>query len=67
MTIEEIIKGYCKDCKYFEYDNTTIVKGLPLITAHEVCKRWGGGCKTNENGYCHLFEPQEGEPNNEKI
>ena len=52
--------GYCKDCKYFEYDSVAEVHGIPLIVAHEICKRWGKGCQTREDGYCFLFEPQEG-------
>lgn len=50
---------YCKDCKYFEYDSVVKMDGIPLIIAHEFCKRWGNGCKTREDGYCFLFEPQE--------
>lgn len=51
----------CKTCKYFEYDSVAArVGGIPLIV-HEICSRWGGGCKTNENGYCHMYEPQESE------
>jgi hypothetical protein len=53
--------GHCKDCKYFEYDSVAKVDGVPLIVAHEICKRWGDGCKTWEDGYCFLFEPQESE------
>lgn len=55
--------GYCKNCKYFEYDYVTNVDGIPLILAHEVCKRWSDpiGCKTKEDGYCFLFEPSESE------
>ncbi len=53
--------GHCKDCKYFEYDSVAKVDGIPLIVAHEICKRWGDGCKTREDGYCFLFEPQESE------
>ena len=49
----------CKDCKHFEYDSVANVDGIPLIVAHEICKRWGEGCKTSENGYCFLFEPKE--------
>lgn len=49
----------CKDCRYFEYDRLANVDGIPLIVAHEICKRWGEGCKTSENGYCFLFEPKE--------
>ena len=51
--------GHCKDCKYFEYDSVAKVDGIPLIVAHEICKRWGDGCKSKEDGYCFLFEPQE--------
>lgn len=53
--------GHCKDCKYFEYDSVAKVDGVPLIVAHEICSRWGNGCKTREDGYCFLFEPQESE------
>lgn len=51
--------GKCKGCKYFEYDSMAKVDGIPLIVAHEICKRWGDGCKTSEDGYCFLYEPQE--------
>lgn len=53
--------GHCKDCKYFEYDSVAKVDGIPLIVAHEICSRWSDGCKTKEDGYCFLFEPQESE------
>ena len=53
--------GMCKDCKFFEYDSVANVDGIPLIVAHEICSKWGGGCKTREDGYCFLFEPQESE------
>ena len=49
----------CKDCKFFEYDSVANIDGIPLIVAHEICKKWGDGCKTKENGYCFLFEPKE--------
>ena len=51
----------CKNCKYFEYDSVAKVDGIPLIVAHEICNKWGDGCKTKEDGYCFLFEPQESE------
>ena len=51
----------CKDCKYFEYDVVRKVDGIPLIVAHEMCSKWGDGCKTKEDGYCFLFEPRESE------
>lgn len=50
---------HCKDCKYFEYDSVAKVDGIPLIVAHEICLRWGDGCKTSEDGYCFMYEPQE--------
>lgn len=53
--------GHCKDCKYFEYDSVAMVGGIPLIVAHEFCSRWGLGCKTKEDGYCFMYEPQESE------
>ncbi len=55
--------GHCKDCKHFEYNSVAKVDGIPLIVAHEICKRWGEGCKTSEDGYCFLFEPKEDEDN----
>ena len=51
--------GHCKGCKYFEYDSVAKVDGIPLIVAHEICSRWGDGCKTKEDGYCFLYEPRE--------
>lgn len=60
MTPQQKI-GYCKNCKYFEYDSVAKVNGIPLIVAHEICKRWGDGCKSKEDGYCFLFEPRESE------
>lgn len=53
--------GHCKECKYFEYDSLAKVDGIPLIVAHEICNKWGDGCKTKEDGYCFLFEPKESE------
>ena len=58
--------GRCKDCKYFEYDSVAKVDGIPLIVAHEICSKWGDGCKTKEDGYCYLFEPQETQESDHK-
>lgn len=55
----------CKDCKYFEYDSVAKVHGVPLIVAHEICNRWGEGCKTRENGWCFLAESKENDENDE--
>ena len=51
-------KGKCKDCRHFEYNSVAKVDGIPLIVAHEICTKWGDGCKTSENGFCFMFEPQ---------
>jgi hypothetical protein len=52
-------RGLCKDCKHFEYDSVAMVDGIPLIVAHEICNKWGDGCKTKEDGYCFMFEGKE--------
>lgn len=49
----------CKHCKHFERDVVALVDGIPLIVGHEMCNKWGNGCKTQEDGYCFLFEPIE--------
>lgn len=56
---EEEFTIHCKDCKSFEYDHVENVGGVPLIVGHEVCTKWGDGCKTNENGACFLAELKE--------
>lgn len=53
----EIVR--CKDCKHFEDDHWEKVNGVPLIVSHEICKRWGNGCKTSEDGFCFLGERKE--------
>ena len=52
----EIIK--CKDCKYFELDHFEKVDGfpIPIIVAHEICMKWGNGCRSNINGWCFMAE-----------
>ena len=50
---------HCKDCKHFEYDSVAKVNGIPLIVAHEICSKWGDGCKSSEKGFCFLFERKE--------
>ena len=53
----EIVR--CMDCKYFETDHFENVNGIPLIVAHEICMRWGDGCKTSPDGYCFMGERKE--------
>lgn len=57
--IGEVVR--CRDCKHFEYDHWEKVNCVPLIVAHEICTRWGDGCKTSEDGYCFLAERKETE------
>lgn len=45
----------CKDCKYFHYDKPYVVYDIPVL-GHEVCDKWGDGCKTSENGFCFMAE-----------
>ena len=54
---DELIR--CKYCKHFESNHIEKVNGIPLIVAHEICKRWGDGCKTSENGWCFMAERKE--------
>ena len=58
----------CRDCRFFEYDHfdsvympteTGEAEKMPMITAHEICTKWGDGCKTAEDGYCFLAERRE--------
>ena len=52
--MEELIR--CRDCRYFELNHWENAGGIPLIVAHEICSRWGDGCKTSPDGYCFLAE-----------
>lgn len=54
--MNEII--HCRDCKYYEMDVVDEMAGFPIIVAHNICNRWGRGCKTNQDGFCHLAEPK---------
>lgn len=49
----------CKNCKYFELNHLENVSGIPLIVAHEICTRWGNGCKTDSDGYCFMAERKD--------
>ena len=49
---------HCKDCKFFEYDHLYVINDIPVF-GHELCNRWGEGCKTSENGWCFLAERKE--------
>lgn len=59
VTLEMSDLILCKDCKYYERDSVAKIDGIPLIIAHEICNKWGDGCKTSEDGFCFLAEPKE--------
>lgn len=52
----EIVR--CKDCKYFERDHFVKIEKfpIPLIVAHEVCTKWGKGCRSRVDGWCFMAE-----------
>jgi len=52
--LEPVVR--CKDCKYFELDHFDRIDDIPLITAHEICTKWSGGCKTSKDGFCFMGE-----------
>ena len=52
--LKELVR--CKDCRYFETNHWEKKNEMPLITGHEICTRWGGGCKTTADGYCFMAE-----------
>ena len=56
-TCKELIR--CKDCKHYKTDHFENFNGIPLIVAHEICMRWGDGCKTSPDGYCFMAERKE--------
>lgn len=59
-----IIPIRCKNCIYYEEDSWVEICGFPIIVGHQICSKWGRGCKTEEEGYCHYGKEKE---NNEII
>lgn len=57
METIDIVK--CGECKYFELNPITVIDGIPLILAHEICHFWGKGCKTSQNSFCSYGERKE--------
>ena len=54
---EKIVR--CKECRHFEKDVWAAVGGVPLIVAHEMCMKWGQGCRTSPDGFCFMAERKE--------
>ena len=51
----------CKECKFYETDHLETINRIPLIVAHEICTKWGLGCKTAADGFCFLAERRDDE------
>jgi len=52
----EQTKRHCKNCIHFEKESWAECDGVPIIVAHNICKKWGRGCVTREDGYCFMYE-----------
>lgn len=52
----------CKDCEYFLKEKVFLIDNIPIM-GHLVCEKWGGGCKTSEDGFCYLGKLKEIEKN----
>ena len=59
LTVDAVPVVRCKDCKHFELNHWENVHGIPLIVAHEICTKWGDGCKSSSDGYCFMAERKE--------
>ena len=62
--VVEVVR--CKDCKYFVLDWLEKIENISLITGHEICQKWGEGCKTSPYGYCFLGERRKEDCNANK-
>lgn len=51
---------HCSECYFYREDAWKEVDGVPVIVAHNVCVRWGDGCVTDPDGYCHMARKQDG-------
>lgn len=51
---------HCSECYFYREDAWKEVDGVPVIVAHHVCVRWGDGCVTDPDGYCHMARGQDG-------
>ena len=60
-TSEMVNVTRCRRCKFYEQDSWAKIPGFPepIIVAHDICKKWSGGCKTNPDGYCFMGVPKD--------
>lgn len=47
----------CKECEYYHEDYFL----NNIIVAHHVCEKWGKGCITEPEGFCHFAERKNDE------
>lgn len=47
---------HCKDCKYYAEDVFLQTGAISFIAGHHMCSKWGHGCQTEPEGFCHMGE-----------
>lgn len=55
---------HCSECYFYREDAWQEVNGVPVITGHNLCIRWGNGCVTKPEGFCHMARREAGEDTN---
>ena len=45
-----------KNGEGIKFERIRRITGYLVGTGHEVCDKWGDGCKTSENGFCFMAE-----------
>lgn len=53
-TLVEVVR--CKNCKHF-FNN----KPHGILMMNLVCDKWGGGCRTDPDGFCFMGERKDDE------
>lgn len=46
----------CRDCKYYAEDVFLQTGAISFIAGHHMCSKWGHGCQTEPDGFCHMGE-----------
>lgn len=60
-TVDAVEVVRCENCEHFDLNHWENFRGFPLIVAHEICNRWGSGCKTDSHGFCFLGDRKNDE------
>ena len=48
----ELVK--CRECKYYTEDVFLQAGAISFIAGHHMCSKWGRGCQTDPEGFCHM-------------